>query len=342
MNKPAIYAVALLAALSTFVTAPQAVGYGWLECRGKPIVWDSGRANMFINTVSMPPQSIDDKIVQNAMWHWNNVAGAKFNFFVGRDKDGTYRTGNGVNEIVYGRVDEDDTLAITDVRHRCASLVETDIIFDKNANWSVSDFNYLKLSSPYSLEATALHELGHVVGLEHEDRVLDTLNSLHPSGGPVGQNVEWDPLPDAREGVRFLYRDGTNEADVSGTVLKSDGEGSAVRVSQTKTVLPGNQVAMELTILNHSTSRKTFNIGFYLSTNDVVSTKDRLLGTNTGAFLDPGLTLTFTRTLTIPADVVPGTYWLGFWVDSGRNISEWKEDDNWSVHPQKLIVELPG
>jgi hypothetical protein len=342
MNRSTIAAAAVLAAFGSASAASRVEAYGWLECRGKPIIWSAARANMFINTVSMPPHSIDDKLVQNAMWHWNNVAGSRFTFFVGRDKDGKYRTGNGVNEIVYGKVDEEDTLAFTDVLHRCASLVETDIIFDQNADWSVSEFNYLKLGSPYSLEGTALHELGHVVGLEHEDRVLETMNTLHPSGGPVGQNVEWDPLPDAREGVRFLYPENTSESDVSGTVLKTNNAGSAVRVTQTKTVLPGNQVTMQLTILNHSTARKTFNIQFYLSPNDVVSTKDRLLGTNTGAFLDPGVVLTFTRSLTIPADVAPGTYWLGFWVDSGRNISEWKEDDNWSVHPQKLTVELPG
>src|SRR5262249_26748144 len=164
-------------------------------------------------------------------------------------------------------------------------------------------------------ETVALHELGHVLGLNHEDRWMATMNSFYPDSGPVGHGKEADPLPDDRAGVRFLYPDGTIETDIAGSVFARTGSGSSGLVASPTSAPPRSSVTIQFTFHNLSTSSQTFNIGFYLSTNNFISKTDRLLGTNTGASAPSGATGTFTRTLTIPSDVAPGNYWLGFLLD---------------------------
>ena len=90
----------------------------------------------------------------------------------------------------------------------------------------------------------------------------------------------------------------------------------------------GSTITIQFTFTNLSTSTQTFDIGFYLSSNDFISKFDRLLGTNSGAWGSPGFTGTFTRSLSIPGDVAPGQYWLGFIVDNSETIREANETNN--------------
>jgi subtilase family serine protease len=93
-----------------------------------------------------------------------------------------------------------------------------------------------------------------------------------------------------------------------------------------------------MTFHNLSTSRQTFNIGFYLSSNDYISTGDRLLGSNTGAWADPGVSHTFSRTVRIPTDISPGRYWLGVMVDYDGRLSESNESNNPQEMPRSIQI----
>ena len=93
-----------------------------------------------------------------------------------------------------------------------------------------------------------------------------------------------------------------------------------------------------MTFANLGTSAIGFNIGFYLSSNDFISTSDRLLGTNTGASASAGGLLTFTRSLYIPADIAPGTYYLGFLVDNNSAVGEANEGNNSQPMPRTITI----
>jgi len=323
--------------------------YFYNTCSGNKVVWNSGWTNMWISTTSMPAGSVWDTRLQNAMWHWNNVKGSKFNFYVGRDTDGTHSDNNGTTEVFFEGGLGTNTLAVTRFRSHCYWLFgwhygidEADVAFNSDQSWSVSSLNYGNLGSPYSFESVALHELGHVLGLNHEDRWMATLNSYYPNSGPVGQGKEWDPLPDDRAGVRFLYPDSTAETDIASSVFKRTGSGTSNLVASTTSAVRGTNVNVEFTFHNLSTSRVDFNIGFYLSTNNIISTGDRLLGTNTGAWASPGASFTSTRTLTIPSSIAPGQYWLGFIVDYDNKISETNEANNPMEMPRAITVLAAG
>ncbi len=145
-----------------------------------------------------------------------------------------------------------DVLATTRFRSHCRQdghgIDETDIAFNVDQPWSVSSISYGSLDAPFSFEATALHELGHALGLNYEDRWLATLNSFYPDSGPLGHGKEWDPLGDDREGARFLYPDNTTETDVAGSVFKRTAAGEADLVASPTAAARGSTVSIELTV----------------------------------------------------------------------------------------------
>ena len=167
---------------------------------------------------------------------------------------------------------------------------------------------------------------------------MATLNSFYPHSGPLGHGKAADPLPDDRAGVRFLYPDGTIETDIGGSVFVRSGSGTSGLVSSPSSAARGSNVTIQFTFHNLSTSAQTFNIGFYLSSNNFISKTDRLLGTNTGASASPGATGTFSRTLTIPSDVAPGNYWLRFLLDYDERLSETDEYNNSMEMPRAIQI----
>ena len=332
---------------SVWLLASASVGEAatWQTCAGNTIRWNSGRADMYISTTSFPAGSSWDGRLQNAMWHWNNVKGAGFNFYVGRDTDGTHSRSNGVNEVYLSNTEVGSALAVTFSRFHCYWLFgywygidETDIAFNNNLSWTTGKFNYGSLGSPFNFELVALHELGHALGLKHEDRVMATLNSFYPHSGPLGYYKEVDPHADDRLGVRNLYRDGTTETDVAGSAFKRTGTGTSGLVSSPASARRGTNVTLEFSFANLSTAFQTFDIGFYLSTNSFISTSDIFLGRNNGASAPSGTTGTFSRTLYIPTWISPGTYSLGFLIDPNNVKGENNENNNNQPMPRTITI----
>jgi len=336
-----VAAAAAFAALAV----PAAQAANWLECSGNKIKWNSNWTNMYISTTSFPAGSSWDGDLQNAMWHWNHVGGSGFNFYVGRDTDGSHSSSNGVNEIYFSSSEAGSALAVTFSRYHCYWAFgyqygrdEADIAFNSNLSWTTATFNYASLGSPYNFELVALHELGHALGLSHSDGVQATMNSYYANGGPLGYYKEVDPLPDDRYGARALYADGTGETDVAGSPFKRTGTGTTGLASSPTWAYRGTNVAIDFTFANLGTATQTFDIGFYLSTNDYISTGDRWLGSNYGAWASSGALGTYSRTLYIPTDIAPGTYYLGFLVDSGSAIGEGNEGNNSQPMPRSITI----
>ena len=237
-----------------------------------------------------------------------------------------------------------DVLAVTRKAHRpCwdgGALVETDILFHKDKEWTRN----WPTTDEYNFRVVALHELGHALGLAHEDRAMATMNTFYPDGGPVGNDNKSTPLGDDRQGVRHLYPDSTTERDIAASALQysktSEGGATAIPSKPNKTTVKrGGTVTIDFTVMNLGTSRETYTIGFYLAASDYIDTTDDRIASNSGAWSDPGFAGTFSRSLKIPSWVSPGSYYLGFIVDYKNEIPERDERNNGVGLQQVIRIE---
>jgi len=167
---------------------------------------------------------------------------------------------------------------------------------------------------------------------------MATMNSVYPNGGPVGYWQQWTPLGDDRHGERYLYWDATSETDIAASNMKQTTPGRSDEVSSTTSASPGQSVYMEYTITNLGNTFVSFDIGFYLSTDQFISTSDIHLGTITGAGASHGVTGTLGTYVTIPSWIAAGTYYLGFIVDPNNAVAENNESNNYMQMPNPIKI----
>lgn len=147
--------------------------------RGKRVSWKGAVPVTFSFDSSFPPDFVP--AVKSAINSWNKAAG--FELFRAKE----YRAGNslpandGQNTFYFLNNDErgsalradvkslfreDGSVAVTQLYYRANQIIDTDIIFDGIANsFSNSRFHL----NSFDVEAIALHELGHALGLMHND-----------------------------------------------------------------------------------------------------------------------------------------------------------------------------
>jgi len=98
---------------------------------------------------------------------------------------------------------------------------------------------------------------------------------------------------------------------------------------------------MELTLENNGEQNtETPSFGFYLSTNDIISTGDTKLGSVIGLSLGRGLPLETYYTITIPSSTVAGDYFLGGYIDDEDAIVEYSLSpnlNNFTFYPIRVV-----
>jgi len=113
----------------------------------------------------------------------------------------------------------------------------------------------------------------------------------------------------------------SNKPDLTPTLFSPTGS---------TTVAAGKSISARYTRKNQGkASSGAFDDGYYLSTNSVISTGDKLLKTYSRTSLAAGASAgPYTVTLTIPSSTKPGTYYLGYYVDHKFKVSESTEGNN--------------
>lgn len=145
---------------------------------------------------------------ERALSEWNPHLGDR-EFRVRRDSSVPIGDGNGFNNVffsnlVFGRQFGSETLAVTTTWVRGPARAEGDVIFNNRWPWNSYRGPLREASNGttlYDFRRIALHEFGHVLGLDHPDRAGQLVHAIM-----LSQTSDDDALmPDDIAGVRALY-----------------------------------------------------------------------------------------------------------------------------------------
>lgn len=165
-------------------------------------------ANFVFNGGKSPGNTSWNQAFRQAADSWSN--GTNFRFTIldqrsdpcagvsaGVPEDG-FRSGAGFAPTDCGVAFGATTLAITTTYFQGSTTTETDIVFNSNEPWDVYEGAWR--SSVSDFRRVAAHELGHALGLDHEERVPALMMAIVQPGSAIE-----GPLVDDRNGVAELY-----------------------------------------------------------------------------------------------------------------------------------------
>jgi Matrixin len=247
---------AACALLATMLTVPAASGFAFLRGR-----WPDGSVTMHLQLGTAGRLSDGSESwgqsAESALAAWNQAI-TRLQFQIVRDSTAPKGDGNGINNVlfandIYGMAFDDGTVAVTTSWLRRSSRTEADVIFNGARTWD-SYGGPLK-RSVMDFRRVALHEFGHVLGLDHPDdhgQALVAIMNSHVSGldrlasddiegaqelygatapmssGGTGVPVAFPPRDeslDFRQQLEVKYRDGLRRGPTATSV---DNEGAVV------------------------------------------------------------------------------------------------------------------
>ena len=197
-----------LSAASALLAADDAHGFDLLGSS-----WADGNIVMHLQ-LGRPSEALFDgsadwaTVAESALAEWNQHL-ARVQFSVVRDSTATISRSNRINNVIfrqdiYGQSFDARTLAVTLGSSGGATgrTIEKDVIFNSNRNWN--SYRGPLRNGLNEFRRVALHEFGHVLGLDHPDQatpaqfVSAVMNSTITSGT---ENLRADDIA----GARALY-----------------------------------------------------------------------------------------------------------------------------------------
>ena len=195
---------AILLAVATI-----ARGYALISSSSGALRWPDGTVIMQLQLGSGSGTLIDgstswNDVAEAGLAIWNSYV-SRLAFRVVRNSTAATGDNNGVNNIVfsdtiYGRSFGTNTLAVTTVWYRApATRVEADVLF--NTKWSWDSYRGARRSGLIDFRRVAIHEEGHVLGLDHPDDYGQHVTAIMNAFVSDTDNVTSDDIA----GAQALY-----------------------------------------------------------------------------------------------------------------------------------------
>jgi len=340
------------AAALTLAYTGLADAYTLITCNGNNIRWTGTSALMRASSVGFPTDSTWRSALADSINLVNqNPSAFDYSIVYG---DTSVGFNNGQNEIWWSSNFGAPAIANWWMNCNTGRFTEVDIRFDNTVAYTTSNskstlWPYGGGSRPF--RTTAIHELGHGVGLSHTATTYSIMGQdwdhIHANGSTARAYFG----EDAASGAVALYglNPGTVE-DLGVSQWRHTGASGEYSTHDRTRILTsgggwvssgtyqgeprynlnkGQSYLVEFSYENNGESFQTTEVGYYISTNDYISTGDRRIGGRNGMTLGRGTVFTYQAPITIPADLVSGqTYWLGVIVDEDHTLSEVTEANN--------------
>ena len=351
-------AVLAIGALSCVLNHPVRA-YEYYTSSGSKVRWDDTSVKLRMSEISFPEGSAWAEAFETAINQWTKNP-SPFWFYT-QYGDGSISTNNSQSEVFFTDDDSflDDAPAATLLAYRGDEIQWADIGFYSGSD---TDRDFMSGDTASSSEgyggshrpfiSTAIHELGHALGLDHEDDEYNMMGTSYTHLGCNAGTLIFGPGEDASDGAVFLYglysedyedvgvthwkylgRDGHGYSTHTRTVVKnSSGTTLAVHAGTEDDpcyeVTSGQIVKVEFTLENNGKHTQSPLVGYYLSSNNNISTHDTLLATRTPT-IGRNSVYTTDYTVTLPGTLISGhTYYLGIIMDKDDTISEVREGNN--------------
>lgn len=364
-----IFATLVAGAIFT-LGGPEALAYSYKRCLGNSIRFDSNIQTVRPSTVSFPVGYWEDGIRDTVRKFNRNPS--NFRYSISMDSGGVGRD-NGENEI-WGGIGSilSGAPAIAYQYWTCywffgdvVHMDEVDVIFDYSSSpwqWTADTVKSSLIrynGSLRALQTTGAHELGHGLILNHVNTEYNIMGSdfehIHVNGSTATAYTG----EDAVDGAVFLYGTRSRAGEDLGVVHWKYSGVSGEYSDHTKTVLydsadnvlptvmvngetgyrvnKGQTVKAEFTYENNGNNTQNgIQVGYYISTNDLITTFDTKIGS--GSFnLSRDNVYTTTVNLVIPNNLTSGSnYWLGVILDENDAIAESVESNNATYIPIRI------
>jgi subtilase family serine protease len=150
-------------------------------------------------------------------------------------------------------------------------------------------------------------------------------------------------------GVIVDPADAIRETDESNNLLASEAiavtvlppvDLRGVSLTGPATILRGSTASITTTVGNLGTAASgAFNVSYYISSSNTVTTADRLLKTVSSVSISARGQRQWVEQIVIPGDLAPGTYYVGMIVDPANDIVEASESNNVVVAALMRVTE---
>jgi hypothetical protein len=333
--------------------------YQYRVCLDRDLKWDRNNVGVGASNVSFADSNWRNSLA-TAVDRWNQ-APSNFSYSFGTDSNGV-RRGNGENEVWFsddpGALQGAPAIAYTWwecidywIFGKTVKITESDVIFDVNESYTpfMNNKNTLwEYGGAYRpFQNTAAHELGHGLGLMHVNYNYNVMGTdwthIHVNGANARSYVG----EDAGRGAARLYGNrniqdlglsqwkygsasGEYSAHIRNVLKNSAGAtlgSSTIGGEPVYNVTAGQGIKVEFTLENNGNNTQTVSIGYYLSTNDVITTIDSLV-TEKNVTTSPDSTFVYSTSVTIPAGTPKGYRWIGAVIDNKNAVGEVTESNN--------------